>query len=87
MKVQFKALVRDVYVSDKDKNGQAKTKPVHYITFVDVETGGDLKLSFDPGHGLAVGQTVNVEAVVKGRAFGSSIGYHVEQVLNKPASK
>lgn len=85
MKVQFKGLVRDVFISDKDKNGNAKAKPVHYITFVDVETGGDVKLSYDEGHGLTIGQTVDVNATVKGRAFGNSIGYHVEQVTGGKA--
>ncbi|MBI5841456.1 MAG: hypothetical protein HZB19_15265 [Chloroflexi bacterium] len=80
MKVQFKGFVRDIYVSDKDKNGNAKTNPVHYITFVDMETGGDVKLSFPEGHGLAVGQQVNIDAVVKGRTFSNSVGYHVEQL-------
>lgn len=81
MKVQFKGLVRDVYVADKDKAGNVKAHPVHYITFVDMETGGDVKLSAEPGHGLAVGQTVDVNAIVKGRTFGQSIGYHVEQFV------
>ena len=82
MNVQFKGLVRDVYVADKDKAGVVKAHPVHYITFVDMETGGDVKLSVDPGHGFSVGQTVEVSAVVKGRAFGQTIGYHVEK-MNK----
>ncbi len=87
MKVQFKALVRDVYVSDKDKNGNVKAHPVEYITFVDVDNGGDVKLSFDQGHGLAVGQTVNLDLVVRGRQFGNSVGYHVEQILGGKSAK
>ena len=81
MKVQFKAFVRDVYVADKDKAGVQKAHPVHYITFLDLETGGDVKLSAEPGHGFVVGQTVDVNAVVKGRAFGQAIGYHVEHFV------
>ncbi len=84
MKMQFKGLVRDIYVSDKDKDGKAKPHPAHYVTFVDMETGGDVKLSYEEGHGLAVGQVVDVNVVVKGRAFGSSVGYHVQQIAVKP---
>lgn len=83
MNVQGKVLVRDIYVSDKNKAGEVKARPVHYISFVDMETGGDVKLSCDPGHGLTVGQVIQFDAVVKGRVFGTSVGYHIEKIVSK----
>lgn len=84
MKIQLKGFVRDIYVSDKDKDGKAKSHPVDYVSFVDKETGGDVKLSFDAGHGLTVGQDVVLDLIVKGRQFGQNIGYSVLQIVGAP---
>lgn len=84
MKISGTLFVRDVFVSDKDKQGNVKQRPVEYVTFMDMETGGDVKLSFDTGHGLKVGQTVQLDATVKGRQFGNTVSLHVE---NYPGAK
>lgn len=45
-----------------DKN---ESKGITYITFLDVETGGQVKLSVPGGEGVQIDQKLNLDAEVK----------------------
>ena len=70
MKVSGQIMVREVFQSDKG---------VSYVTGVDMETGGDIKLSV-PGaveEQKIMLQPVNFSATVKGRMYDRSVSYSV----------
>ena len=82
MQVTFTGIVREVFPSDK--------RPEDYVTFYDRDSGGDVKLTFDRGSiDLIVGAELKIDATVKGRQYGNSIGYKVLQVAGqkKPVAK
>ena len=69
MKLQFTGLVREKYTSDKG---------VEYVSFVDMQTGGDIKLSFPAATELQSGQVVKAEVEAQGRfdkAGGVYLGF------------
>ena len=78
MLVKFNAIVRDVFPSTKSE--------IDYVLFMDKDTGGDVKLSYDRGvHKLVQGQELAIEVNVKGRMFSNSVDLRV--VSDKPQVK
>ena len=70
MKVSGQIMVRDVFKSDSG---------VSYISGVDMETGGDIKLYFEGtiDEPKVILTPVNFSATVKGRLFDRSVSYSV----------
>lgn len=58
MKIQAVGVVRDLYTNDKGRT---------YVSVVDLETGGDVKVTVDGEIALTRGQHVKLDAVVSGR--------------------
>jgi len=78
MNASFKGIVRDIFPSDK--------KPMDYVTFLDRDTGGDVKLTFPRGMvNFKVNDELYFDVVVKGRAFGNGVGFEVVSFTSHPA--
>jgi hypothetical protein len=77
-KMQLKVIVNDVhYMDGNGKNG--KYDPFTAVTFVDMEDGGMIKLSFAGKADFKNGQQLSGECVVRGRLRGYETPLSVEQ--------
>lgn len=67
MKLQIVGIVREVKDWDTDKDGHPLPvdRVTSQVTIFDRETGGDVVVNFHAGHGLGVGQDVEIKAEVK----------------------
>jgi hypothetical protein len=81
MKVQFRGIVRDIKNWDTNQKGEplAPEKVTSQILFLDRDSGGDVSLTYPAGHGLAVGQEVTVDAVVKPAIRNFRLTLYVQQ--------
>lgn len=83
---QMKALVREVKSVKKNKDGKELSNPFDVVTFVDVQTGGDVSLNFALGaFPYKVGETPSLEVEVKGQVRGFNISYWAVELHNSPA--
>lgn len=66
MQLQIKGIVKEIKVWTVDRNGVAipAERQTEDVTFFDLETMGDLQLTFPAGTGLQVGSQVSAECVV-----------------------
>lgn len=81
MQVQIKGIVRQIKEWDKDRDGRPlpPERCTAQVLLMDRETGGDVQLTYPSGHGLTVGQDVDVVCQVNPQVRNFKLALYVVQ--------
>lgn len=85
MQVKFIGIVKEIKDWNTDKEGHPlpADKVTSQITFFDRKTGGDVTITFPAGHGLTVGEDVEMEAEVKPQIRNYKLSLYAQPVQHQ----